>query len=155
MSVFQQYRALAEAEGYPQPPGANPDQVTAIAGAFGRLLETPMPADYEEFLRTSNGFSFDGTVFYGIVDAYADNEFHPGLFDSNERLVHGSESVDTTLRFVGENGHELFALDTADGRWKVVHRLDWQTPGPDQVFTTFEALFTHALAPHVDLKGTR
>lgn len=155
MTVFTAHLATAEAEGFPQPAGANADQVTAIAGAFGRLFEQPMPADYESFLRTSNGYSFDGTVFYGIVDAYADNEFHPGLFDSNERLVHGSESVDTTLRFVGENGHELFALDTADGRWKVVDRLDWQTAGPDHVFATFEALFTHALAPHADLKGTR
>lgn len=155
MSIFASHLATAEAEGFTQPAGANSDQVAAIAGAFSRLFERAMPADYESFLRTCNGYSFDGTVFYGIVDAYADNEFHPGLFDSNERLVHGSESVDTTLRFVGENGHQLFVLDTADGRWKVVDRLDWQVADPDHAFDTFEALVTHALAPSADLKGTR
>src|SRR5690606_15881649 len=47
--------AAATADGYPQPPAANTDQVTAIASAFARLFELRLPDDYRAFLLTCNG----------------------------------------------------------------------------------------------------
>lgn len=141
MTDFTAAVAAATADGYPQPPAANTDQVTAIASAFARLFELQLPDDYRSFLLTCNGFEHDGRLFYGIVDAWGDNEFHPGLFDSNERLVHGLDSVETPLRFVGESGHELFAHDTEDTCWKVVDRITWTSDDPSRTYATFGELF--------------
>lgn len=142
MTNFATAVAAAAADDFPQPSAANTDQVRAIASAFSRLFETPLPDDYRSFLLTCNGFEHDGRLFYGIVDAWSDNEFHPGLFDSNERLVHGVDSVETSLRFVGESGHELYAYDTEDTCWKVVDRLTWTSDDPARTYASFTELFT-------------
>lgn len=136
-----------------QPAGATAGEVADVAPAFARLFEHVMPADYRDFLQASNGFSLDGIVFYGIVDSHTDDGFLPGLLDSNERLIHGPESVDTPLRFVGESGHQYFAYDTSQGAWRVVDRLDWQGVD-DRGFDSFAALFSHVLAPLLP-KGPR
>lgn len=140
MTNFAALVAAATADGYPQPPAANADQVGAIAPAFTRLFEQQLPDDYRAFLLASNGFEYDGRLLYGIVDTWSDNEFLPGLFDSNERLVHGIESVETPLRFVGESGHELYAYDTEDTCWKVVDRITWTAHDPSRVHASFGEL---------------
>lgn len=141
MTVFTAAIAAAAADGYPQPPAATREQVAAVAPAFARLFEQELPADYQSFLLAANGFEHDGRLFYGIVDTWSDNEFHPGLFDSNERLVHGLESVTTPLRFVGESGHELYAHDTSDTCWKVVDRITWTPDDPSRTYGSFGELF--------------
>lgn len=147
MTVFASYVTAAEAIGFPQPDGAAEASVAGIASAYARLFETHLPADYADFLQTADGFDVDGARFYGLVDAWDDDgAFLPGLFDSNERLIHGNESVDTSLRFVGESGHELFAYDTADGSWRRVDRISWTDGDSHASFTDlFTSVYAHLL----------
>lgn len=140
-------------EGHRPPAGATAGEVSALAPAWARLFEHPMPDDYRAFLQASNGLLAGGIVLYGTVDTHTDDGFVPGLLDSNERLLDAPASADAPLRFVGESGHELFAHDTARGQWCVVDRADWQDVG-GRAFDSFAALLSHVLSPLLP-KGPR
>ncbi len=132
----------AEAQGFPQRGGASDAEIEQIGSAFARQFTIPLPSDYADLLQISNGFDFDGIVVYGTRDQDDADGFLPGLFDSNERLIHGVESIDTPLRFVGETGDVLFAYDTVEHQWKAVARYGWHTVFR---FSSFGELFDAVL----------
>lgn len=134
----------AEANGFPQRGGASEAELTQIGAAFTRQFQIPLPPDYADLLRTSNGFEFDGVVIFGTRDQDDAAGFLPGLFDSNERLIHGVSSVETPLLFIGEAGDALLAFDTDETQWKAVSRYGWHPLGR---FSTFGELFNATLAP--------
>ncbi|GAA3865829.1 YrhA family protein [Tessaracoccus defluvii] len=143
MRAITDWVDLAEAQGFPQRGGAAPADISRISGAFARQFGIPLPDDYRQLLATTDGFDFDGVSFYGTTDVYEDGAFLPGLLDSNERLLHGSDSLDTPLRFVGETGDALFAYDSAEASWKAVSRYGLVTVFR---FSSFAELFDAALA---------
>lgn len=117
----------AEAQGFPQRGGVSEGQLAQIRPAFQRQFGIDLPAEYADLLRVTDGFDFDGIVIYGLQDVDEKGGFLPGVFDSNERLIHGVTSLDTPLRFIGEAGDVLFAFDTSEGQWKAVARYGWHT----------------------------
>lgn len=143
MRTIAEWVDLAEAQGFPQRGGAEPADISRISGAFVRQFGIEIPDDHRQLLAAANGFHFDGVTFYGTADVHGDGTFLPGLLDSNERLLHGTDSLDTPLRFVGETGEVLFAYDTAEATWKAVSRHGLVTVFR---FSSFAELFDAALA---------
>ena len=133
----------AQQQGFPQRPGVTQLQIDRIRPAFARQFGIDIPADYADLLRQCNGFDFDGIVLFGLYDQDDATGFLPGIFDSNERLIHGMTTIDTPLRFVGETGDVLFAFDTDESQWKAVSRYGWHTVFR---FSTFNDLFTAVLS---------
>lgn len=127
MAAIEQWVAYAQAQGFAQAPGVSEAELAQIRPAFSRQFGAELPEDYAALLRVANGFDFDGILIYGLNDRDDGGGFHPGLFDSNERLIHAYASIDTPLRFVGESGDVLFAFDTGEHQWKAVARYGWHT----------------------------
>ena len=148
MRTMTEWVDLAEAEGVPQRDGATDADLTHISGAFSRLFGIPMPTDYVDLLTITNGFDFDGVLIFGTHDQDDADGFLPGVLDSNERLIHGVESVDTPLRFVGEAGDLLLARDTTASTWVAVSRLGWTTR-PELTFRSFSDLFNATMSTTV------
>lgn len=143
MQSITHWVELAESQGFPQRPGASTDQLSRIRPAFARQFGIDLPEDYADLLRGCNGLDYDGIVIYGLEDRDDAAGFLPGIFDSNERLMHGVASLDTPLRFVGEAGDLLFAYDTEERQWKAVARYGWHTVFR---FSTFGDLFDAAMS---------
>lgn len=125
-----------------QLPPANDGELGRAEQVFRTEFGIAMPEGYRALLTTVNGLVFNSVMFYSTEDgSTAKGAARFGLGQANERLLRGVETIDTTLRFVGETGNQLFAYDTADGKWKVVDRVGWDLDSSDDVFATFDALF--------------
>jgi hypothetical protein len=131
-----------------QLPPANDAQLGRAEQVFRAEFGIAMPEGYRALLTTVNGLVFNSVMFYSTEDgSTAKGAARFGLGEANERLLGG---VETTLRFVGETGNQLFAYDTADGKWKVVDRGGWDLDSSDDVFATFDALFDAQVTRFVD-----
>lgn len=134
---------MARSAGFPQPDPLSPDRLARFEAAFARLFGTGLPADYAELFMAADGFDFDGLVVFGSHDRTGVDGFRPGLFDSNERLLHGVSSLESPLRFIGENGDLLLAYDTEEAIWKSVARYGWHTVSRHRSFgELFDAALT-------------
>jgi hypothetical protein len=134
-----------------QLPPADDAQLGRAEQVFRSEFGIAMPDGYRALLSTVNGLVFNSVMFYSTEDGQtAKGAARFGLGEANERLLRGVETIDTTLRFVGETGSQLFAYDTADATWKVVDRVGWDVDSSDDVFATFDALFDAQVIRFVD-----
>ena len=134
-----------------QLPPADDAQLARAEQVFRTEFGITMPDGYRALLTTVNGVVFNSVMFYSTEDAETTKgAARFGLGEANERLIRGVDTIDTTLRFVGETGNQLFAYDTADASWKVVDRNGWDLDSSDDVFATFDALFEAQVTRFVD-----
>ena len=134
-----------------QLPPADATELARAAEVFRTEFGIEMPDDYRELLEQCNGIGFNGVLFYSTQDGETrKGAARFGLGEANQRLIRGQHEIDTTLRFVGETGNQLFAFDTADRRWKEVDRTSWDLDSPDDAYDTFTALFTAQYDTFVD-----
>lgn len=134
-----------------QLPPATPEQLERADRVFTEQFGIGLPADYRALLELCNGIAFNGVMFYATEDGRTRKGADRfGLAESNQRLLHSTHEIDSTLRFVGETGDRLYAYDTADGQWKTVDRTDWTVTGSDSVHPTFEGLFAAQYDTFVD-----
>lgn len=148
MATMQDRVDSARSAGFPQRDGLSAEELEGLAPAFARLFSADLPTGYAALLTAADGFDFDGLVVFGSRDGDGADGFLPGLFDSNERLLHAVASLDSPLRFIGENGDLLLAYDTAERTWKSVTRYAWHTVSRHRSFE--ELLDAVAPTTHVE-----
>lgn len=134
-----------------QLPPADAAQLERADAAFRSEFGIGLPDDYRELLEQCNGIGFNGVLFYSTEDGETrKGAARFGIGEANERLIRGVHEIDTTLRFVGETGNQLFGYDRADGKWKEVDRTSWDLDSPQDVYDSFTDLFTAQFDTFVD-----
>ncbi|MFW6597900.1 YrhA family protein [Propionibacteriaceae bacterium Y2011] len=138
-------------EFYEQMPPATPEEVAIAERVYANEFGIEMPPGYRELLSVSNGIDFNGLSFYSCTDTTdAEGTEAAGIGESNQRLIRGVHEIDTTMRFVGETGDDLYGYDKADGKWRNVDRTSWQAGSADNVFDTFDDLFVDVVTFYLD-----
>lgn len=124
--------------------------------AWRRWFGIEMPPVYRDLLAVSNGVNYNGLFLFAAVE-------HTIVEDGRERWMPGLESENSgylwdiadeeTCRIFGSADDDLFAYDTASGRWLVVDRVSWSDPYAE--FSTLEDLLVDRMFCYLDEPGDR
>jgi hypothetical protein len=131
---------------------ATPSELAVGEAAWRRWFGIAMPPVYRDLLAASNGVNFNG-LFLCAAEEYVVVEdgrerWMPGLETENSGYLYGIAEQETR-RFFGSADDDLFAYDTASGRWLVVDRVNW--PGdPILDFATLEDLLVDRMFCYLD-----
>jgi hypothetical protein len=117
--------------------------ITEDFGADG--LETPpIPEDYAEFLKLTNGYAWNGVCFFGATEQPMGAHYtNPALYDRNDRYLHSKLGLKGCL-VVGSFDDDIFVYSAARGLYFALDSLTL-IPEDDDGFESFEDLFYFAV----------
>lgn len=105
------------------PNGAPPEMVDAVATAFARNLQHPLPEAYRRLLLLSDGILENGLTMWPCAPHW---KFHESILTANQDL---RENVSEDFLYFGLRDDSAFVLQISTGRYLAVElngMSDWE-----------------------------
>lgn len=132
------------AEGWSLNPPATAEGIAAVERWFQSQVGIDLPDGYGSLLKRTDGLDFNGAVIYASADS-TEQVFIPGIAESNARL---NEDLETSQRYVGETGSDLYAVEAGGTRWSIVDRVSRDV---DETFASSEEMLAAVLRKYLDM----
>lgn len=96
------------------PPAAKLEAVTAVAEAFEREFQRPLPEAYQRLLLASDGILENGLTIWPCAPHW---KFHESILTANRDL---RENISDDFLYFGQRDDSVFVLELATGRFLAV-----------------------------------
>lgn len=130
-----------------QPPCPE-EQIDRLQRRVHEELSTPLPSEYIEFLRITNGLDWNGLLIYASetspIVGYSDR-FVPGFLETNLRTREECEPCSDFL-FFGDASIDAYAYKIPEREYQI---LDRSSLNLTDTFPSFDALISEALRTHL------
>lgn len=111
-------------------------------------LSTPLPGEYIEFLKITDGLDWNGLLIYACetvpVAGYSDR-FVPGFLETNLRTREECEPCSDYL-FFGDASIDAYAYKISEREYQILDRSSLELT---DTFPSFDALISEALRAHL------
>lgn len=122
--AIQQLINLRVRRGKRVEPGATPEELADFELRFGRFFGYPVPSEYADFLRSMNGYEFNGLIIYGTHNSTVNPHASPlDLIEMNE-VARDSERVELeTIALLGEDSLGVLSFDFVKNEYQYRDRI--------------------------------
>lgn len=96
------------------PPGASSEAVAAVAAAFERKFQRPLPEAYRRLLLESDGILDNGLTIWPCAPYW---EFHESILTANLDL---RENISSDFLYFGQRDDSVFVMELATERYLAI-----------------------------------